>query len=115
MDESAKMKAVGKRIREIRKNKRLTQADLAQLAGMAPSNISEIETGKTSIKLMTFYRLVEVLQVSADDILRANVPAGRYSFQLEYASLLEDCTPEEMDTINQFVRNLKATLRSKDK
>ena len=114
MGECAKMKLVGKRIREIRKNKNLTQADLASLTGMAPSNISEIESGKTSIKLTTFCRLVEVLQVSADDVLRANVPAGRQSCKQEYVALLEDCTPEEIDTINGFVRNLKATLRSKD-
>ena len=114
MSEYAKMKLVGKRIREIRKNKNLTQAELASMAGMAPSNISEIESGKTSIKLMTFCRIVEVLQVSADDVLRANVPAGRQSCQQEYSALLADCTPEEIDTINGFVRNLKATLRSKD-
>ena len=42
------MKNVGQRIREARKNKRLSQNELAEMAQISPSHMSDIENGKTS-------------------------------------------------------------------
>ena len=39
---------IGRRIAEIRKNKGLSQARLAEIVGIAPGNIARIETGKYS-------------------------------------------------------------------
>ena len=38
--------SLGKRIQEIRKSKRLTQEQFAELIGMDPKNVSKIENGK---------------------------------------------------------------------
>ena len=115
MDESGRLKLVGQRIKEIRKSKGMTQADLAKAANMAASNVSELENGKTQIQLLTLLNIIEGLQVSADDILRPNVPSVRWLYQSEYDEILADCTPQEMEAIIKFVRELKETLRSKPK
>ena len=115
MDEREKLLLVGQRIREARKAKKLTQAELAQRSNLPPSNISELEHGKTHIQLLTFIKIIEGLQVSADEIIRADVPSVRRMYKNEYAELLADCTPQELETINRFVRDLKTTLRSKGK
>ena len=39
-------KLIGKRIKEVRKQRSLTQADLAELTGMSDPHISYIETAK---------------------------------------------------------------------
>ena len=64
------MKNVGQRIREARKRKRLSQNELAEMAQISPSHMSDIENGKTSLSLDIFMRLTEALQVSADWLLQ---------------------------------------------
>ena len=67
---------VGSRIRDARINRRMSQADLAAKANISLPHISNIEKGKTSMKLETFIRIIEALQVSADSLLRPDVPAS---------------------------------------
>ena len=115
MDEREKLLLVGQRIKEARKAKKLTQAELAQRSNIPPSNISELEHGNTHIQLLSFIKIIEGLHVSADEIIRADVPSVRNMYKNEYAELLSDCTPKELETITRFVRDLKTTLRSKGK
>ena len=112
MEDSERLIQLGSRLKEARKRQRLTQAELAQKSGMAPSNISELEHGKTHIQLLTFIKIIEGLQVSADEIIRANTPVVHALYRKEYTDLLADCTPGELEVITKFVHNLKSTLRS---
>lgn len=68
---------VGSRIRDARINRRMSQADLAAKANISLPHVSNIEKGKTSMKLETFIRIIEALQVSADSLLRPDVPEVR--------------------------------------
>ena len=113
MDEKERLYLIGQRIKETRKTKGLTQAELAKNANLQPSNISELEHGKTHIQLMTFIKIIEGLQVSADEIIRADVPLVRKMYKNEFTELVADCSPKELETIIKFVRDLKTTLRSK--
>lgn len=115
MDENSKLVLIGKRIRDIRKKRKLTQADLAKLADIHAPNISELENGKTQMQLLTFIRIVEALQVSADEVLRANVPSVNEIYQAECIELLRDCTPSEMEAIKKIIREFKISLRSEAK
>lgn len=105
--------AIGERIRAIRMSKGMSQADLGFAAHLATSNISDIELGKTKMWLATFVKIVEALQVSADSILRADVPEVNDLYQKEYAQLLVDCTPSEIEAIMKISREVKASLHAK--
>ena len=105
--------AIGERIRAIRVSKGMSQADLAFAAHLATSNVSDIELGKTKMWLATFVKLVEALQVSADSILRPDVPEVNSLYQREYAQLLTDCTPSEIETIMKIAKEVKASLHAK--
>ena len=52
---------IGKRITEIRKGKNLSQADLAELTGMTPGNISRIESGRYSTGVDILSKIADVL------------------------------------------------------
>lgn len=54
---------VGNKIKEARKEKKLSQRDLAQRIGMKQPDISRIEDGKKNITLETLFRLSEVLDI----------------------------------------------------
>ena len=84
---------VGSRIRDARINRRMSQADLAAKANISLPHVSNIEKGKTSMKLETFIRIIEALQVSADSLLRPDVPEVRSLYQSEFDELLADCSP----------------------
>ena len=46
-------KRVGKRIKEIRVEKKISQQELADLCGIEPSNMSRLESGRANATLST--------------------------------------------------------------
>jgi len=112
MDENSLEFKVGQRIRAARLKNKMSQADLAFEAHVSLPHISDIELGKKEMLLSTFCRIVEALQVSADEILRPDVPEVNQIYQKEFAELLGDCTPTEVEAILKIVRELKTTMRT---
>ena len=62
-------KLIGQRIRLIRKEKGLTQEDLASILNTSQSTISAYESGKTLILTAFLYELASKLDVSADFLI----------------------------------------------
>jgi len=60
---------LGAGLRRVREERRLSQADLARLAGVSPSAISQAEAGHRGLALDTLLTLVEALGVGLDDLL----------------------------------------------
>lgn len=61
--------AVGRRIRKLRKAQRLTQIELADMAGISSNTLSLIERGKQNISEPTVKKLTKALNVKSSDIL----------------------------------------------
>ena len=104
---------VGQRIKEIRLQKKMSQADLSVAAKISLPHISDIERGKTKLQLATFTRLAEALQVSSDALLRPDIPQVNSLYQGEFDELLKDCRPDEIDAIFRIVKELKHSLKAK--
>lgn len=62
-------KIIGKRIREMRKKRGLTQDDLAHALGMKRANISNYERGLANVPSTTLYKLADIFNTSADYLL----------------------------------------------
>ena len=56
-------KALGKKIKQIRKSKNLTQEKLAELIGLEVPSLSNIETGKFAPSVDTLQKLCAVMDV----------------------------------------------------
>ena len=110
MYEQQNLELVGSRIRAVRTSIGMSQADLAVKAAVSLPLISNIERGKTGMQLETFVKVAEALQVSADYLLRPDVPEVKAIYQGEFAELLEDCSASEMETILNIVREVKASM-----
>lgn len=67
---SMNQKAIGRRIKAARENKRLTQEQLAELVDLSPMHVSVIERGVKLPKLETLINIANVLDVSADVLLQ---------------------------------------------
>lgn len=65
---------IGKRIKLYRKNKQLTQAQLAQLIHHSKSAISKYECGEIAIDIETLYQIADVLDINIQQLLDYNMP-----------------------------------------
>lgn len=68
VDNAKNREHIGKRIAEIRREKGLSQAKLAELTGIAPSNIARIETGKYSTGIDILSKIADALNYKVDFI-----------------------------------------------
>ena len=106
-------KQIGSRIRAERVKQKMSQAELAEKAHLCLPQISALELGKAKMNLYTFIKLVEALQVSADFLLRPDIPEVKGFLQNEFSDLLSDCTAAETESILKIVKELKITMHSK--
>ena len=105
-------KAIGTRIRRLRKELGLTQQTLAEYANQEPSNISHIERGATKLSLPTIVNIANALGTTVDALLCDSLENARSPFDAEVFSLLEDCTHQELKIITNTMRALKENLRN---
>lgn len=68
------MDHLGEAIREARKKKGLSLRSVAASAEISPSLLSQVETGKTNPSVGTLYALVNVLNVSIDELINGTGP-----------------------------------------
>ena len=67
--EAAFLRALGKRVRLLRRVRELTQDELAQAAGMSRSFVSLIEKGSHGVDVVRLLRLADALDVSLLELL----------------------------------------------
>ena len=113
MYEQLDLKLIGSRIKAARASRGMSQADLAVKASVSLPLISNIERGKSKMQLETFVKVAEALQVSADHLLRPDVPEVKTIYQGELAGVLADCSASEMEAILNIVREVKASMHKK--
>jgi transcriptional regulator with XRE-family HTH domain len=63
---------VGERIRAVRKAKRLTQLQLAELSGLDDAYIGAVERGERNFTIDTLEKIHSALQVGPDELLRSS-------------------------------------------
>ena len=101
---------LGKRFREVREKKGLTQQALAQTANIGKVYISEIERGLKMPSLNIFIKLVEALNISADYILRDELASGSEYIYNEITQKLKSLTPKQRktaaDILDAYLSNL---------
>ena len=69
---------LGQRIREQRKEKGWTIEQFAERVDLSANYVGDLERGVKIPKLETFIRIVEVLDVSADVLIRDSVPSASH-------------------------------------
>lgn len=102
---------IGNRIREIRKEKKMTQAYLAELSGVEPSNISHIERAATKLSLPTLVNIANALGVTLDEIVYGNLKKSEHVSIKIIDELVGDCTPDELKALSEVIRTTKNVLR----
>ena len=105
--------AIGDRIKKYRTEMKITQAVLAELSGVEPSNISHIERGATKVSLPTLVKIANTLKVSLDDLVYDSLDKNQHISVKELNTILADCTDSELKSIVEMVKSTKVILRNK--
>ena len=108
----AQAKRLGERIRATRIAQGMSQAALASKAGIDLPRVSNIELGKVVMRIPTFIKIAEALDVSADHLLRLNTREGKAVYEGEFLKIVEDCTPQEIESLLAIVQQVKQTLHA---
>lgn len=61
--------AIGKRIRQLREEKKISQAELAALCNFEKSNMSRLESGNTNPTAFTLYTISQKLNIDVKELL----------------------------------------------
>jgi transcriptional regulator with XRE-family HTH domain len=69
--ETKYLKAFGKRVAEIRRQRGLTQEQLAELADMTTLSLSYIEQGRRWPRLVTLHKLANCLKVPITELFKS--------------------------------------------
>ena len=104
-------KSIGKRIKIARIKAELTQERLAEIVGVSPSHMSNIETGTTRVSLTAIVTIANALSVTVDDLLCDSIIKARAPLEKDIAEILEDCDEYEIRMIADMAQALKDTLR----
>lgn len=107
-----RLKQVGSRIQRARKAAGMSQADLAEALDISVAHMSSIETGRANFSVEILMRATEVLNISADSLLRTNIPEVSTIYARDIDELLKGCTAAEIESIMTVMRQMKSALIS---
>lgn len=84
-------KEIGNKIKEVRRKKNLTLAELSKKVGISVSFLSQIENGKVSLTLLTLSKIAAALEIPMKDFFEQDLQTEQYvrdkkSNRLEYMS-----------------------------
>ena len=70
MTEKELLKRVGLRIKQLRTEKGLSQADLGIEIDVEKSNVSRMESGKFNTKILTLFKVAKALDLTLPELLK---------------------------------------------
>lgn len=104
------LRAIGNRLLNIRKRMGMTQAEVAEAAGLSDRTYADIERGTVNMRTETVLRICNVLHITPDEVLtEENVSTT--SRQAELWERLNACNAKDKETALQI---LSVYLKSLD-
>jgi transcriptional regulator with XRE-family HTH domain len=112
MDESPMLTAkfkkqsllVGSRIRALRKDRELTQADLASRIGIQQSDLCRMENGEYKVSLETLFRILSVFEMNIAEFFHEEVPGTLRERDAEILRQFHRLTPRGQEEVLEFVQ-----------
>ena len=97
------LREIGNRLLTLRKDRGLTQAELAEKAGLADRTYADIERGTVNMRLMTLLQICDALNVLPNDVLYDD-HADTAVEQGELLERLNACAASNRETAIKLLR-----------
>lgn len=96
---------VGSKIRQLRKERDLTQAVLAQRIGVQQSDLCRMENGEYKVSLDTLFKILGVFGIGIGEFFREDLQANVAGEQEhEILRLFQRLGPQARDEVLDFIR-----------
>lgn len=102
---------IGARIKTMRKERNMTQEELAEAAGLGSTHISHVENGTTKLSVKSLIAIINALECSADELLCIEVTQAKTSRNSWITALVEDCNEVEVKLITDTIIAMKRSMR----
>ena len=102
---------IGKRIKQRRTEKGITQERLSEMIGVGASHMSHMESGKTVPSMEVFITLCNALECSEDELLCREITAAQPIMKNWLTELVADCDDTETKILTDILVSAKNTLR----
>lgn len=102
-------KMIGMRIRNLRKNRGISQEELAESVDISATHISHIENGSTKLSLTVLVNIASVLSVQIDELLFDHVSSSSDHIISNIIESLSSCSKQQLKIINEI---MSATIKS---
>ena len=98
---------IGKRVREARREKKVTQEDLAEMCGCTPTHICNIENGKIGVSLELLFKISVLLEKSMDYfVMDHDIANPQIKIDNNIAPKLKQCDTQMLDMVDNFLEGL---------
>lgn len=102
--------AIGQRIRALRREKKLSQEQLAEKVWISTTHMSQIENGSTKLSLPVLVDLAAALGVSPNEILSGQGKQNRGEDYAQVKEILDSCTEKQVRILTEIMRSAKAAM-----
>src|ERR671922_87642 len=104
MSKPAQLELVGRKIRQLRRQRKLTQVELAEKIGIHQSDLSRMEQGEYKVGLDTLLKILQCFDLSIGDFFDET---SRANTVLEKYRQLSPAAQKEVESFIEFKRNLE--------
>lgn len=119
MEQQKRNQLFGQRLKALRTERNISQAELAERVGKADDTISKLETGTTSTRLATVFDLADALNVSFLDFFDWVTPRKLSSEEIQTERLVQSFRAmlrgESEITADELKRIMAALARQKNR
>ncbi len=109
---SVNLISLGKRVRERRCSKGISQEILSEEVRISPTYISYIENGIKCMSLNTFVSMANALDTSSDLLLFDSLTYATHFYPDELSQLFEDCSEFEKHILIDVLKSTKESMRN---
>jgi|SRR6185436_17879831 len=101
MNRPAQLELVGRKIRQLRRQRKLTQVELAEKIGIHQSDLSRMEQGEYKVGLDTLLKILQCFDLSIGDFFDEN---NRANTVIEKYKALSSTAQKEVESFIDFKR-----------
>ena len=95
---------VGDRIRILRKDRNLTQAELATSIGIQQSDLCRIENGEYKVSLETLFKILSIFQINIAEFFHEETPPSISEKDVDFLREFQKLDSESQREVWDFLR-----------
>jgi len=95
---------VGDRIRTLRKDRNLTQAELATSIGIQQSDLCRMENGEYKVSLETLFKILSIFQINIAEFFHEETPPSISEKEVDFLREFQKLDSKSQREVWDFVR-----------